>query len=113
MNPASVRLSETSCADAGTEATKESEPVVLVDPLAPPAICWLILVMATGTEVLPTLSAAETPVAALSSPESSVACVIESVKATSLCFVPATQSPPLGDGTDWGHETGVTTAVKS
>ena len=38
----------------------------------------------------PTLSAAETAVGALSSPESSVGCVTESVKATSRRPVPAT-----------------------
>ena len=83
MNPASERASATSCVEAGTEATKESVPVVLADPLVPPAICWLILVIGTGADAAPTLSAAVTPVGALSSPESSVACVTESVKATS------------------------------
>jgi hypothetical protein len=113
VNPASERASATSCVAAGTEATKESVPVVLADPLVPPAICWLILVIETGADAAPTLRTAVTPVGALSCPESSVDWVTESVKATSRRPEPATSATPLDAGTDCGHETWETTAVKS
>ena len=65
-------------------------PVVSAEPLAPPAICWLIRVMETGSRAEPTWRAAVTAVGALSSPESSVGCVTDTVKATSRCPLPAT-----------------------
>ena len=56
VKPASLSTRATSCARAGTEATKVSVPVVAAEPLEPPAICWSIRVIDTGVEVVPTRS---------------------------------------------------------
>ena len=78
-------------------------PVVSADPLVPPAISWLMRVIDTGSDAFPTLSAAETPVGALSNPESSVGCVTDTVK------VDQTTSGP-GDVVDAGRRTAPTVA---
>ncbi len=90
MKPPSDSASATSWARAGTEATKLSVPVVWAVPLVPPAICWSIVVMETGSELAPTLSMAVTPVGAFPVPASAVAWVTERVKATKRRPVPAT-----------------------
>ena len=90
LNPASVSDEIDGVVRAGTEATKLSVPVVSAEPLVPPAICWSMLVDGDGTRPEPTMRAAVTAVGALSSPESSVGWVTDTVKATSRWPLPAT-----------------------
>ena len=54
-------MSATLCVPTDTEATKLSVPVVWADPVDPPAICWLMATMDTGSAAAPTVSLAVTP----------------------------------------------------
>ena len=89
-------------------------PVVLADPLVPPAICWLILVIETGADAAPTLSVAVTPVGALSSPESSVGLRHREREGDqSAARSRLRKRSRSATATDCGHDTADTTAVKS